>query len=148
MGAGQGKVGGGRRGPCRGGAQWTAGLTCFVTESMSLTYRSCSVRTPVGRRGAHGKGPELLLGNPQWSLLWAQAQEAAQGCPQAERSWGQRPPSTPTLPAPRALTKPPQTLLSRDPRLPASHLDKGQLLSLQGPVWHLDTEGGGRSPLL
>lgn len=35
-------------------------LTCLVTESMSLTYRSCSVRTPVGE----GWGQEVRATEP------------------------------------------------------------------------------------
>ena len=91
--------------PARGGTEWTAGLTCLVTESMSLTYRSCSVRTPAGEAGGHEvRAVEPRPGIPNLSRRGARARA------QAEPSWGQTPPARPP-PSP-ALSEPPAALLS------------------------------------
>ena len=89
--------------PARGGTEWTAGLTCLVTESMSLTYRSCSVRTPAGEAGGHEvRAVEPRPGIPNLSRRGARARA------QAEPSWGQTPPARPPpLPGPERASRSP-----------------------------------------
>ena len=74
-------------------------LTCLVTESMSLTYRSCSVRTPAGGGGGHEvRAGEPLPRTPKpVPAVGAEAQAATPGSGllasrRAEPSRGQRPP--------------------------------------------------------
>ena len=86
-----------------------------MTESMSLTYRSCSVRTPAGEMGrAGGERREAPPGHPK-----PVPRPGNQGGVQAEPSWGQRPRTlapglerasrSPALPGPGGCLPKPRT---------------------------------------